>query len=631
MTISNTSVENLYRPAYEANAAVTWAASAFFTATGAIATGLPWTVGAALTAGSLGLGLIRGWQAWRLMEAKLALAGHAFWMLPTAEVDKAVARSGDKLWLGRGFLWRAVHTERALEIDRKDPTFFMPPAWMLRLAGRPFDFDELKGAPWIHGVEPKEGDLAIPWDHAEGGWSLFGTTGAGKTRLYELLCYQIVKRGDVLVVIDPKYDKDLEDTLKRVCDLAGRPDAFCQFHPAFPGRSVRLDPMKNYSRDTELASRVSELLGTDPDDNFVSFCWMTLNAINGGLLYVDQRPSLQKMRYYLEAGPEPLLQQVLEKFLNTHMRGQWESSVHAIKSQLEAANKKVQPRLKTGTPYQAALVQYYHESVPVELKVDEINGIVSVAEHSREHLSKMVTSLKPLLTKLTVSPLQELLSPDYDDASDTREILDSEKIIQGGRVLHVCTDSLSDSAVGTAIAGIILADLRAYAGAIYNYGLQENKRRIHILVDEAYEVVNEPLIAIMNKGRGARMVTYLATQNFSDYVARFRDEHRARMVLGNGNNRLTLRVIDNLTQKYVTENLGKVQIRQVSATMTSGSKTEDGGMEFSANVGTSVSLTEADRFPPALLGKLSDLHYVAVLSGGKTFKGRLGKIVWANR
>jgi conjugal transfer pilus assembly protein TraD len=152
---------------------------------------------------------------------------------------------------------------------------------------------------------------------------------------------------------------------------------------------------------------------------------------------------------------------------------------------------------------------------------------------------------------------------------------------------------------------------------------------VHILVDEAYEVVNEPLIAIMNKGRGAGFITYLAAQNFSDYVARFGDEHRARMVLGNANNRGTLRVTDNLTQRYVTENLGKVQIRQVSATLASGSKTEDGGLEFSGNVGTSVGLTEVDRFPPALLGKLADLHFVAVVSGGNVYKVRLGKIVWA--
>lgn len=634
--ITSTGIENLYRPAYEASAAVAWGASTVCTAAAALATGMPWTVGTALTAGSLCMGCIRSWQAWRLMEAKLALAGQAFWMLPTHEVDLAIARSNGKLWLGRGFLWQSVHTERAMEVDRKDPKLFMPPTWMLKWAGRPHQFEEIKGSPWIHGVEPKEADVSVPWDHAEGNWSFFGTTGAGKTRLFELLCYQIVKQGDVLVVLDPKYDKDLEDTLKRVCALAGRPEVFAQFHPAFPSKSVRLDPMKNFARDTELASRVSELLGTDPDDNFVSFCWMVLHAINGGLLFVDKRPSLQRMRYYLEAGPESLIEEVLQKFLNTHMHGKWESSVQAIKAQLEASNKKVQPRLKTGTAFQSALVQFYHEAVPIELKREDINGLVSIAEHSREHLGKMVTSLKPLLTKLTVQPLGDLLSPDYDDPDDEREILDSEKIIQGGRVLHVCTDSLSDSAVGTAIAGIVLADLRAYAGAIYNYGLQaggggKRKRRVHILVDEAYEVVNEPLIAIMNKGRGAGFITYLAAQNFSDYVARFGDEHRARMVLGNANNRGTLRVTDNLTQTYVTENLGKVQVRQVSATMTSGSKTEDGGMEFSGNVGTSVSLTEVDRFPPSLLGKLADLHLVAVVSGGNVYKVRLGKIVWAQQ
>jgi conjugal transfer pilus assembly protein TraD len=627
VSLTTTAIENLYRQPYEAYAAAAWGAAGVLTAGGAIATGVPWTIGVAMTGTSFGLAAVRAWQTWRLLEAKFALAGQQFWLLPVHELDKAIARNGDRLWLGRGFRWQAKHTERAREIKRMDLEMVLPPKWLLRLVGKPHDDVEIKGAPWIHGVEPNEHDVTIPWGHSEGNWSLFGTTGAGKTRLYELLAYQVIKRGDVLVVIDPKYDKDLGDTLRRACLAAGRPNAFGQFHPAFPDKSVRIDPMKNFTRDTEHASRVAELLGNDPDDNFVAFCWRTMHAIDGGLLYIEERPSLKKMRYYIEAGPEELLEKVLTRFFNNHLPGRWESHVQALQSQLENASRKVQPRLKTGTPRQAAMVQFYHENVPRELKAEEVTGLISVAEHSREHLGKMITGLLPLLTKLTVRPLDALLSPDYDDPNDTREILDSEKIVRGGRVLHIVTDSLSDSAVGTAIAGIILADLRAYAGAIYNYGA-DSAKRVHVLVDEAYEVVNEPLISLMNKGRGAGFITYLATQNFSDYVARFGDEHRARMVLGNGNNRLTLRVTDNLTQKYVAENLGTVDVRQTSATMTSGSKTEDGGMEFSGNMGTSVGLTETEVFPAALLGELPDLHYVAVLSGGKRIKGRLAKIVW---
>lgn len=625
MTVSTTQVENLYRPPHEAIAAGTWLASGVATALGSMATGLPWHVGATMSVSSFGMGAWRAYETYRLFEAKLALAGQQFWMIKSADLNKAIAQGKDQLYLGRGFQWTATHTERAIEINRHNPEMIMPPRWALRLMRRPFDFEAVKGATWIHGVEPNEQPVVIPWAHSEGNWSIFGTTGAGKTRLYELLCYQMVKRGDVVIFFDPKYDKDLRNTLIDVCKAAGRPEAFCEFHPAFPERSCRIDPTKNFNRETEIASRVADLLGADgSSDNFVAFSWRVLFAITGGLIYIGERPSLKKLRFFIESGPEPLVEKVLTKFLGEWEPGTWENHVEAIVSRIE--NKKMKPRLQTGTTRQAAMLQVYHEMVPVERRRDDINALVSVTEHSREHMGKMITVMVPLLTQLTAKPLDELLSPDYDDPTDSREILDMEKVIKGKRVLYVATDSLADATVGSAIAGILLADLRAVAGARYNYG-SEDDTKIHILCDEACEIVNAPLIALMNKGRGAGMISYLATQNFSDYIARFGNEDRARMVVGNGNNRLSLRVVDTKTQKYVCENLGTVNVRQVGASAGSGSKTEDGGMEFSGNVGTSVSQREAELFPAYLLGKLPDLHYVAAISGGKVVKGRIPKII----
>ena len=546
MPLVNTRIENLYRDAHEIKAAAVWSFSGVTSLLASVMTpGMPMGVGAGLCGVSLGMAAYRGQQGWKLFEAKASLAGNSFWIAPTSYVDSRIKANPGKLWLGLGFRWSKKHTQRAIEIQKYDSGSLLPPAWALKMMGKQHIFGDVKGEPWIHGLEPNETDIGLPWDHVEGNWIFFGTTGAGKTRLYELLAYQVIKKGDVLIVFDPKYDKDLRETLIKTCERAGRPEAFCEFHPAFPERSVRIDPTKNFSRATEIPSRVADILGGGPGDNFVAFCWRVMHAITTGLLYVDERPSLKKLRFYIESGPEPLVERCLQKFFRKWSPGGWEEQVKAFEDKI--AGKKFQARMKTGTARQQAMVQVYHELVPNEAKTDDVNGIISVAEHARDHYGKMIAGMIPLLTQLTAAPLDQLLSPDYDDDEDKREIVDMEKIIRDKRVLYIATDSLADATVGSAIAAILLADLRAVAGARYNYGVPDDTK-IHILADEACELVTPPLIAILNKGRGAGMISYLATQNFSDYIWKFDSEDAARMVIGNGNNRLCLRVVDTKTQ-----------------------------------------------------------------------------------
>jgi conjugal transfer pilus assembly protein TraD len=619
-----TNIENLYRKAHEAPASAVWALSSLSCVVAAVATGMPTPAAVALTSSSACMSMMRGWQAKRLFEAKLSLAGNQFWYLPIDEFEKILRKRPDHLWLGRGFRWTAQHTERAIELNRLNTEDLLPPAWFMKLTKRPHDQSQVKGEPWIHGLEKQEGELFMPWWHAEGNWNFFGTTGSGKTRLYEVLCSQIVPVGDTLIVVDPKGDKELKRLLRRLCELAGRPEAFAHFHPAFPSSSVRLDPLANFTRSTEIASRIVDVVGGDASDSFGAFIWRTINSITDGMLYVSERPSLKSLRYYAENGPEPLVEKALQKFLQGWRPNGWEDHVNVMAAMI--TNKKLQPRLKTGTPRQQAMVQFYHDEVPQADKLDELNGMVSLAEHSREHYGKMIAGLLPTLTQLTSGSLGELLSPNYEDITDKREILDMRKVSAGKRVLLLQTDSLSDSTVGAAIAAITMADLRADAGARYNFDEKAAKDAIHLLIDEAGEVVNRPLIAILNKGRGAGLKSYLATQNFSDYIAKFGSEEIARQVLGNTNNRLCLRVVDTKTQKYMVESFGEVNVKTASASTNVGTRAESIGLDYTGGMSTSVSERAAELFPSYLLGKLPDFHFVASVSGGKVFKGRIPKL-----
>ena len=185
---------------------------------------------------------------------------------------------------------------------------------------------------------------------------------------------------------------------------------------------------------------------------------------------------------------------------------------------------------------------------------------------------------------------------------------------------YIALDSLSDGLVGSAIGSILLADLAAVAGDRYNYGVSD--RPVNVFVDEAAEVINDPFIQVLNKGRGAKIRLFIATQTFADFSARTGSQDKARQVLGNVNNLIALRIMDSETQQYITDNLPKTRLKYIMRTQGVATSATHPGV-FSGNVGERLMEEEGDLFAPQLLGQLPDLHYIAKLSGGRIVKGRL--------
>ncbi len=103
--------------------------------------------------------------------------------------------------------------------------------------------------------------------------------------------------------------------------------------------------------------------------------------------------------------------------------------------------------------------------------------------------------------------------------------------------------------VGSAMGSIFLSDLTAVAGDRYNYGV--NNRPVNIFVDEAAEVINDPFIQLLNKGRGAKLRLFVATQTLLtsqlDWVAKTK---RSRC-WGTSTTSFALRIVDGETQEYI--------------------------------------------------------------------------------
>ncbi|WP_295413008.1 conjugative transfer system coupling protein TraD, partial [uncultured Thiodictyon sp.] len=504
--------------------------------------------------------------------------------------------SGD-LWLGWGFDWLPVHTQLALDLMRAGPEQFAP------------SDPQRMGATWLHGLGGRDGDLRIPLSHTDGHMLIVGVTGAGKTRTFDLLVTQAVLRGEAVLIIDPKGDRDLRDTAQRACVLAGTPERFVHFHPAFPAQSVRIDPLHSFNRPTELASRVAALIPSETgNDPFKSFGQMALSNVVQGLIAVDERPSLVSLRHYLEGGAEALVERALRRHYAA-CRPDWET---------EAATQLT--RARDTTARVKALVRYYRERVSSEHPSTVLEGLLGLYEHEQVHFSKMVASLMPILNMLTSGDLQGLLSPEAGEVDDPRRLTNLAAVIKAGEVLYVGLDSLSDTMVGSAIGSILIADLAAVAGDRYNH--QGRPSPVNVFIDESAEVVNDPFIQLLNKGRGAGLRLVIAAQTFADFAARTGSEAKARQVLGNINNLVALRVLDAETQDYVAESLPKTRV--VSIMRSHGSTTDSSNpVLYTGNTGERVVEEEVELFSPAWLGQLPNFEYIAKLSGGRIVKGRL--------
>jgi conjugal transfer pilus assembly protein TraD len=178
---------------------------------------------------------------------------------------------------------------------------------------------------------------------------------------------------------------------------------------------------------------------------------------------------------------------------------------------------------------------------------------------------------------------------------------------------------------------MVLADASAVAAEMYNHGTEVDDggqpRRIHVVVDEAGDAACAPLIQQANKGRGAGFFIWALFQTISDLVDKLGSVPRAKKFMGNMNNLIVGATQDPDTMELIIEKLGETAIAIHSQSAGIGSKTEDVGLEFSANSSTSISERNMEIFPRALLPSLPDLHYIGFFNRGELVKGRIPVLV----
>lgn len=585
------------------------------------------------------------------LQSKLTGRDLTIMTIPELKEQTLTPEHRNEFWLGRGFVWTQKHTQRlysmmdkdwnAVARQSKESLFHEAHQWGEDLVDstkdvvfknasvNEFSLKDM-GQKWIHGVEANETDLFQPIDHVAGHTLIVGTTGAGKTRCFDLLISQAIAKGECVIIIDPKGDAEMRDNARACCEEVGRIGDFEMFHPAYPEESTPINPLANFSDISDIPSRISALLaGGGSSESFKQFGWLAMNQICQALYFLEKRPTLRSILQSLQMGGDDLLEQCITKY------GREKLGADVFKECFEATN----PRNEDGKPLDRfwtptkGYCMVYKTYLASDYPNTAIEGLISLCEHDKAHFGKMIASLIPILSMLTSGKLGDMLSPpettkrNLNILAEEKPFRDMRWFLEKNKVVYIGLNSLANAIVGSALGSIILSDLTSVAGNRYNF--ETKKIPISIFVDETSEVVNEPLIQLLNKGRGAGFKVFVATQLIADFAARLGSKDKASQLLGNLNNVIALRTIEPETQAFLTEKMPKTRVHHVEHSQNS-SIGADNPHQHGGSLSERLAVEEVPLFPPQLFGCLPSLEYIAVLSGGNVLKGRIPIITRAS-
>ncbi len=600
-------------------------------------------------AGLGALAVWRGWQGIGILRYQRALTRLPRYAL-TAD---RIPWSRRHLFLGRGFRWTGKHTQRMIETQTDEGRRYVEPGqiyewirgleivWekipglnlLARLTSADIPLNPLRplppvgGKPELHGVGAlEERDVWMDLKDREGNTLVLGATGVGKTRLAEILITQDIRRGDVVIVFDPKGDADLMRRVIAEARRSGREDRLYVFHLGFPEISARYNPIGDFERITEVATRIAnQLPGEGNSAAFREFGWLFVNTVARALQALGRRPDYPSVfRYIIDI--EPLFHEYCAHWLEQAAPG-WEEVIGEGESRINP--RQLPPNLRGRACRTVALVAFIKER---KLYDPVASGLMAAVEHDKTHYDKLVVSLRPLLEKLITGPIAQLIAPDYKDPDDQRPVFDWMQVIRRGGIVYVGLDAMADMAVAQAVGNSMFADLTSIAARIYKHGIEQglpggNRNRkpaIALHADEFNEIIGDEFIPLINKARGAGFQVTAYTQTWSDIEARMGNAARAGQVEGNFNTLIMLRPRQLTTAELLTSRLEQVHVKtRVPISSAADSSDPTSGIEFTSTNQDRIVPEKVPLIQPAEVMSLPKGQAFALLEGGRLWKIRL--------
>ena len=582
----------------------------------------------------------RARQAWRIVKYHYYLKHSPRYVLPT----KKIPISQSFLFLGRGFRWSQVHTERLYAArDKRAESYVLPHplvqwvrqkeiAWentsylkkLVQWSAIDSSLNPLRppapvgGDPLIHGVSGgAETNVTMKLSERAGHMVVIARTRHGKTRLAEILITQDIHRNNnCVIVLDPKGDADLLKRIYVEAKRAGR--RLIIFHLGHPEQSAQYNAIGSFSRVTEVATRIAtQLPGEGDAAAFKEFAWLFINVIAVTLNALDEQPDYQKIRLYIN-DIDPLVIRYAMHWLTLNGKGGWQDELKEVH---DGINFKSIPRVDQGKDHNAiALVRYIKANYDSDQILD---GLMSMFRYDREYYQKITVAVKPFLEKLTTGKISKILSPTLNDTKDKDNIerLEWYQAIESDAIVYVGLDALTDPEIAEAFGEAMFSDLTSLSGFIYKSGIKKN---VVIHADEFSDLIGPQFKTLINKSGGAGYQLNLYTQTWSDPIAELGSEAQAGQIAGNIGTTIMMGVKEIRTCEMFTQQLPMVSVSEIMA--VSGVTDDNSGQgvaSFTSNNQDRVSISREPMISPADIVALPKGQAFALLNGSELWKIRI--------
>ncbi|HCW92369.1 MAG TPA: hypothetical protein DHM44_01670 [Flexistipes sinusarabici] len=521
---------------------------------------LPGSVSTGLGVGILLLALHRFYKMMvRSAGVKsLAMSTPITYSIAKAKPDK------EKTFIGKGFVWENKHVQRMYDLSQQESLI------------KYFDTSKSGGNPAIHGVGYSgEKNIFLPNKTLTLQTAIVGGTGSGKTRLIESLAAQGVLRNEPVIIFDPKGDNELVDRIYDVCRRTGREDDFQFFSLAHPKHSMSYNPMENFAKPTDLASRIRSIMEVGNDPFYADFVWNVILGVCKGLMSLGEAITLDNIDKYALGEIRDLYKRVKQAY-------------DEVKNKDTERNKMLE---------------------------DAYKSLSNLMEYPGDFFIKVRSNLAPVLSSLTYGEIGTLLSSIPSDIT-------WEKVVNKNRVVYFYLGSMLDATVAKNVGRLALQDFLYYVGNIYAFQEDKNRRPINLFVDEFYNVMFDGYVDLLNKSRGAGVRVMLGMQTSKDIEAVV-DRAKASQILANTNNKIFLRTPEKEIAELFQDLYGETVIKERMKTISYSPDVKEDGILYGGNMGDRLMNKAVPLVDKSYITALPIGHAFMYTQGENPYKLRL--------
>lgn len=363
-------------------------------------------------------------------------------------------------------------------------------------------------------------DIKLLDKHRTGHLFVFATTQVGKTRLVEHMAEQDIKKGNNVVIIDPKVDFELFSKIYQTALKADRINDFMLLSPIFPQYSVKINPLSHWYMPEEPIAHVMAGVPTD-DEFFYNVALETTTFIVRSILLIKKH----------DGDTSPL------RFEDIANRAHYNGIV------------KLRDKI-------------------IGIVDPDQNKLLSLAdqvlESPQDYFSKVSNTLRTTLTQMTIGSIASIIGTAEKNAF-------IDRIERGkGVILYVQTGSMLTKKTADILGKVVVSMIQSVAGRFYSSGMKFYNP-LCLYIDEMSNCVYRGIEDAFNKGGSARLCITGLTQSMADIVTEI-GEDRARKLFDNTNTKIFGRVNDITSAKIVAE-YGGIITRHVSMFNSDGNIT----------------------------------------------------------